>query len=464
MKPRLSDLWSFEGTIDRGGYAFWGVALALVKYNLDRVLVGLTTGKFLSPLSYWVPGDLFGVFPLTQEHARAAFPMLVLALPFLWSGIALTLRRLRAVRMPGGSVLLFFVPVVNLLFFAVLCVLPSKVGEGAEARPRRAKFLDRVIPKGTFGSAAMSFLIVLPITTGLAFLSASQLRNYGWGLFVGLPFFLGLASVLIHGYHHPRSIGSCLGVAITASVLLGGLLIALAFEGLICILMAAPLAGALALFGGFVGYLIQRRPEGGRDAGAVVSSLALFLPGLFGVERWTGAEPPLLEVRTAIEVDAPPERVWEHVVAFSELPPPEEMLFRLGIAYPLRAEIEGAGAGAVRHCVFSTGPFVEPIDVWNAPRQLEFSVSAQPPSMRELTPYPAISPPHLEQFLQSHRGRFLLEALPGGRTRLEGTTWYTNRMWPSRYWSVWSDWIIHEIHGRVLEHIRRRAEADGRPR
>ena len=45
------------------------------------------------------------------------------------------------------------------------------------------------------------------------------------------------------------------------------------------------------------------------------------------------------------------------------------------------------------------------------------------------------------------------------RTRLEGTTWYTNRMWPSAYWKLWSDEVIHRIHLRVLDHIRERSEA-----
>jgi hypothetical protein len=40
-----------------------------------------------------------------------------------------------------------------------------------------------------------------------------------------------------------------------------------------------------------------------------------------------------------------------------------------------------------------------------------------------------------------------------------GTTWYTNRMWPAAYWSLWSDAIIHRIHGRVLRHIQQLAES-----
>jgi len=48
--------------------------------------------------------------------------------------------------------------------------------------------------------------------------------------------------------------------------------------------------------------------------------------------------------------------------------------------------------------------------------------------------------------------------LPGGRTRLEGATWYQHTMWPAAYWHLWSDYIIHKIHLRVLEHIREAVE------
>ena len=111
----------------------------------------------------------------------------------------------------------------------------------------------------------------------------------------------------------------------------------------------------------------------------------------------------------------------------------------------------------MRHCVFSAGPFVEPIEVWDEPRRLAFRVTEQPAPMEELSPF-HIHPPHLDNFLVSRRGEFRLDRRPDGRTRLEGTTWYTNRMWPADYRGAWSDAIIHRIHRRVLEHVRDTAE------
>jgi hypothetical protein len=224
--------------------------------------------------------------------------------------------------------------------------------------------------------------------------------------------------------------------------------------------MAAPLGIIMAIFGGMMGYIIQRRP-GPQSPGYglhAFSVILLALPALMFAERAVQTEPALRAVSTSVEIDAAPEEVWQRLIAFGELPAPQEWLFKTGIAYPIRAEITGTGVGAVRNCVFSTGAFVEPIEVWDEPRLLKFGVTAQPPVMEELSPYAHLSPPHLDNYLQSRKGQFLLTRLANGRTQLEGTTWYQNRFWPGAYWNLWSDHIIHRIHQRVLEHIKHLAE------
>ncbi len=112
----------------------------------------------------------------------------------------------------------------------------------------------------------------------------------------------------------------------------------------------------------------------------------------------------------------------------------------------------------MRHCIFSTGAFVEPIEVWDEPRLLKFGVTASPAPLNELTPYGHIEPRHLHGYFVSEEGQFLLTSLPRGGTRLEGTTRYRNAMWPAAYWHIWSDYIIHRIHLRVLNHIKEAAE------
>lgn len=164
------------------------------------------------------------------------------------------------------------------------------------------------------------------------------------------------------------------------------------------------------------------------------------------------------QVTTFVDIDLPPQRVWPFVIQFPELPPPRAWPFRVGIAYPTRATIEGAGIGAIRRCTFSTGSFVEPITAWDAPTRLAFDVTEQPPPMVETSPYEHLDAPHLLDGLITHRGEFVLTTLAGGRTRLEGSTWYEIRMAPQLYWGFWSDLIIREIHLSVLEHIKRVSE------
>ena len=140
---------------------------------------------------------------------------------------------------------------------------------------------------------------------------------------------------------------------------------------------------------------------------------------------------------------------------------PDEWLFKTGIAYPTHAEIKGSGVGAVRYCNFTTGSFVEPITTWNEPTLLQFDVLDQPTPMRELNPFWDVHPPHLDGYFQSKKGQFELVQLDNGKTLVEGTTWYHIHIHPVAYWDFWSEYILHEIHYRVLKHIKKECEARG---
>lgn len=188
-------------------------------------------------------------------------------------------------------------------------------------------------------------------------------------------------------------------------------------------------------------------------------SALLLLPISVALEPPNATGSVLREVQSSVVINAPPERVWPHVIAFKPIAEPVDFFSRLGIAYPRYARIEGTGVGAVRYCVFSTGAFVEPINEWEPGRRLGFNVASSPDPLRELSLYANLSPPHLHGYLESRRGEFRLIALADGRTRLEGSTWYEIKMAPHTYWQLWSDFLIHRIHHRVLQHIKVEVEA-----
>jgi uncharacterized membrane protein YhaH (DUF805 family) len=462
LKP--SDFWTWRGKIGRTAYAGFGILLFAIKHNLDRA-IALAYGYKWGIFNYWIFNQPAGIDSLTGQQAKYYATLVVVAIPFIWIGVVLTLRRLRDANLPLWLVAFFFLPFLNLVFFLILSVIPS----AATSTPTRIggrgfyQSISKVVPDSELGSAVMGIVATAVLAVVVTTLSARGLGNYGWGLFVGIPFFLGLNSVLIYGFHRPRSLGKCLVVSLLSVALVGAALFAVAIEGLICLLMALPLAIVVALFGGFIGYILQQRQSFPAESLRVFSLIFVLLPGLVFLENAIAEEPPLYEVRTSLVVNAEPEKVWPRLVTFSELKPPRELLFQTGIAYPIRAEIDGTGVGAVRHCVFSTGEFVEPIKVWDEPRLLKFVVTAQPRVMNEWSPYRDLHPPHLENYLLSREGQFLLTPIPGSRTLLQGTTWYQNRFWPAAYWHLWSDYIIHRIHMRVLAHIKELAENNNTP-
>jgi hypothetical protein len=296
-------------------------------------------------------------------------------------------------------------------------------------------------------------IVALLLVGGLALGSAALLHLglYGWTIFVLAPLILGgLGSLGVQ----PATAGKAAGSGALAVAIAMCCFLFIGLEGLICIAMASPLVLPLGALGGWLAYQAGRS---GRTTSSVAMVLLLAPAGI----TWDAtARPPVFEVRSAIVIRATPEQVWKHVVTFAELPEPREWYFRAGLAYPMRARISGSGAGAVRYCEFSTGPFVEPIEIWNEPRLLRFRVTENPAPMHEWSPYAHVLPRHLHGYLVSKEGQFRLTGLENNRTLLEGTTWYQHGLWPAEYWRWWSDAIIHRIHLRVLNHIRALAEED----
>ena len=425
-----------------------------IKYNLDRAVAWWGFHRTWYFWNYIKPRGLDAVNAVPPDDARFYFVLLLTSLPFLVVGIFLTLRRLRSAGLPFALCLLFFIPVINLIFFTALSLIPEKSIRHVPANSPRWLL---ALPSSTFGSAFMATAIVGSAGVGLAYASTAFLQSYGWGLFVALPFAMGMVSVLIYASSQQRSFASCMFVAILPVVFAGIFLFAIAVEGAVCLIMAAPIGLFLAFLGGTVAYAIVGKHSGRINPGAM-SLMLLSVPLTMGMEYQAHDRPPLLSVTTSLIIDAPPSQVWPHVVSFPPIPEQRDWILHTGIAYPTRARIDGQGAGAIRHCIFTTGEFVEPVEVWDQNRLLRFSVSKQPEPMEELSPYPHLKTTHLDGYFQSTEGELRLTPLPGGKTLLQGTTWYTDQIWPSRYWQLWSDMIIHHIHLRVLNHIKTLSE------
>lgn len=290
----------------------------------------------------------------------------------------------------------------------------------------------------------------------VTYVAVKLFANYAAGLFIWLPIVMGCSSTILYAYKNKVYKKDCRSVTFFTLLTFCIGLLAFAFEGIICIAMALPIGFLFAFLGHIIGWEIVKSKV--VNPSVVVVLLMLSVPAVMGFEYKTTVNlEDIKSVTTRITINASPEKVWQNVIAFPQLKEPDELLFKAGIAYPINAKINGSGVGAIRYCNFSTGSFVEPITDWNEPYLLRFNVDEQPASMKELSFYD-LHPNHLHGYFVSKHGQFKLTKLANGGTLLEGTTWYTNKIKPNLYWDFWSDYIVHKIHERVLNHIKEQAE------
>jgi uncharacterized membrane protein YhaH (DUF805 family) len=256
MRARLNALLLCQGTVDRTTYACAGIALIALKYGIDKLLAAAFDRSW-GYGDYWSP-SAFAVTDLPAGDRGFFVALALLSLPFAVAGLSLTVRRLRDAGLPLWLVVLFFAPVVNLLFFVVLALAPPRTrvpdatpGPGTSWLPRSA------------GWSAAAGVVLTALLGGVLMLFATEtLEHYGWGLFVGLPFCLGLLSVLVYANAEERSLSSSIAVGLMSAAFACVSLVAFAAEGAICILMALPLALPLAALGALTGSAMRSSAAG----------------------------------------------------------------------------------------------------------------------------------------------------------------------------------------------------------
>jgi hypothetical protein len=300
-----------------------------------------------------------------------------------------------------------------------------------------------------------SILITLIVSAILGYVEIGVFKEYGWTVFLVIPLIIGFLPPYINGKLSKISKKESYNLSFIAlGIVLIGLLI-FAIEGMICIAMSLPLIALLVWLGSYIGF----KANFGKWINPTNTTIGLFIICIGSMSFDYINEPEnLIPVRTTVIVNSNIESVWKNVVTFEKIEEPTDWIFKTGISYPTDATIKGTGVGAVRYCNFTTGSFIEPITTWNEPNLLQFDVKEQPIPMNEFNPFWEIHPPHLDGYFKSYKGQFKLTKIGENKTELEGTTWYKVDITPEIYWKTWSDFIIHRIHKRVLNHIKLKSE------
>lgn len=317
-------------------------------------------------------------------------------------------------------------------------------------RPRLLRFLL------IFGIAA-----VYGILCRLAF-AADELQE--WLQIVSLAFIytmpLSLGAIVCflgYKFDRPSEFWALGAPSLTMAALLVGSLV-FYLEAAICVLVAVPIVLPFAFLGGWIMSLIlKKRETGGR------LQLAGFVLLPFAVapleQAWESPHTTHVMENT-IAIAATPEEIWKQIyevpaIARDEIP--AQWIYHLGFPRPVAAMIDREGVGGRRHATFEGDvSFYEVVTVWEPTKRLSFTIKADP----AFVPHTAFDE-HIivgGRFYDVLDGTYELEKVDAGNTILHLSS--THRLSTRFNWYAgwWSEWVMSQIQGSILEVIKDRAE------
>lgn len=430
------------------GYALAAAALLLAQHGLVALLAWWLGKPLVADANFWwLP------WSWVVDRAGPPGPELLVALPLelaiLWLLVRLSLIRAGGERWRAVTAALTLVPGAQVVAVFVLALAPTRtsdagVGAGVGGGGAEVGANARHVAQGVLAGVA--------ILVGAVALSAATLGTYGWGLFVATPCLVGVTTAYLANREHLLSAGRTQTLVLAAAALGCVALITVALEGLICLVMAAPLGAVAAILGGVAGRALARTRH---HRGAPLASVAL-LPLLFGVEA---ALPPVVAIQAqrSVVIDATPRAVWAALTSDAPVTSRPGLIELAGLATPVRGRLLGQGVGATRLGEFSTGVAVERVTEWRPGRRLSVEVLSQPPMMEEMSPYRRVHAPHVSGYFTTRRMSYALRPTAHGGTRLTVEADHELRIDPVAYWRPVAAWAIGRNLDRVLTDIERKA-------
>jgi len=279
-----------------------------------------------------------------------------------------------------------------------------------------------------------------------------------WAFLAGVPLAIGL---LIGYVAKRRKVSGARGSAALSVAALGLFVFAagaLFREGMICIVMAAPLFLVFAVVGAIVGSIAHAiAPKGAPK----LLSVALVLPFLLApIERENLPDTRHQTTRESIFIAAKPAVVWENINFPINIHPDElkgGLAYLIGVPYPIEARTISGGVGGMRELRWQRGvTFQEEITAWTPMSYIAWKYKFGPNSFPEgsLDDHIVIG----GRYFDLEATSYTLSAEAGG-TRLTievATSVTTSFNW---YAGLWSRFLIDDTAKTILRFYKRRSES-----
>ncbi|MGJ8559128.1 MAG: hypothetical protein ACSHX3_02715 [Litorimonas sp.] len=317
-------------------------------------------------------------------------------------------------------------------------------------------------PQWVRGQFLRVFAVILFMALGFYGLSlmmgeGTQAVSIGLGILIVLPYGLGGLAALLMNPSGEKSGTATLAVIgmIFLVLLLGSIILR---EGVICIIMLAPLWILSAFLGAFT---VSKFHAKFHHKNTLSSSLFAALPllALF-LDSYIPQETEIYTVTRTINIEAAADDIWPHLIELNGLTEDDgRWNFTqniLGIPRPASANVIGTGTNAVRKAQWRENiSFEEHITTWAENDRLEWMFVFPNDSVHAYTDR-HISPDG--RHLKIKSGGYALESRDASHVTLTLMTDYAATTPLNFYSALWGELILGDLQNNILKIVKDRVE------
>ncbi|MBW0182874.1 MAG: hypothetical protein ACT6SF_12085 [Hydrogenophaga sp.] len=271
------------------------------------------------------------------------------------------------------------------------------------------------------------------------------------------PFSVGAIAVLRSAGQQSISLYRQFIVALLAMSIFLVAMFATLLEGLICLVLVAPVFIVAALIGGFIAGIFHNYFRATKSTVAAFALLPLLLAP---VESFMPPVESVQSVTNTIHISASPERVFSQIGNVRDIRPEElgtTFVHFIGLPKPVAADMRCNTAGCVRTSHWEKNVwFQEVITEWDEPNAMHYRFVIPSGGV----PREALDR-HVEiggEYFDLIDGGYDLTRMRDGSTKLSLTTRFVNKSQLRVYGDLWGKMVLKDFHRSILHLMKLRSE------
>jgi hypothetical protein len=289
--------------------------------------------------------------------------------------------------------------------------------------------------RAPFGFGAMTFAFVVLVPLAIGFLTVALAPK---------------------GAERPSRAVSLPLVTVVACL---GFVLAMGLEGIICVILIAPLFLLFAALGGLLGGGLRRIARSRRMYASGIATVLLLPYAAAPLEGRLPLPDTRRVVDTRVVIHADAETVWRNVVRPTGIREDENQVrlaHRIGFPRPITATLSKEGLGGSRYAIFERGVMLrETVTAWLPGRRMAFTIDPASIPAGALDEHVTVGGP----FFDVIDGSYEIVPLGGGRVELRLRTTHRLSTHFNLYAGFWTDLLMRQIQENLLHVVRTRAEA-----